>query len=271
MKDILASFCRIFGTPRQIILDIIALRNIYFLILIKGSCGNMQTVFLVRHGESLSNIGKATISPRSVRLTPVGAAQSLSVAEFLRSRASLDLIVTSPYQRTKQTAAPTKWMFHYVPEEEWDVQEFTYLSLIHKWSTVKNRQPKVLKYWQLCDPQFVDGPGAESFEEFIIRVKQAIKKLKEAKHQTIALFSHEQFINAMIWLLDHKSAVMTPRAMLDFRLFLKRHSIPNGTIVELTYDEKQDEWSYKFITEHLHEPEEQDRQEDTQRELALSR
>ena len=67
----------------------------------------MTIVFLIRHGESQSNAGLPTTSPNNVALTPQGRQQARHVADFLKFYPSLDLIVTSPYLRAKQTAEPT--------------------------------------------------------------------------------------------------------------------------------------------------------------------
>lgn len=81
------------------------------------------------------------------------------------------------------------------------MHEFTYLSSMHgESSTVLDRQPLVKTYWKRCDPFYVEGPGSESFEQFIERVKQVMADLKSLKVDTIAIFSHEQFIHAFLWL-----------------------------------------------------------------------
>src|SRR4051812_21278941 len=94
----------------------------------------MSIVFLVRHGESQSNAGAPTTDPKNVTLTPQGREQARQIANFLRLYPSIELIVTSPYLRTKQTADLTTTMplFRSVAQEEWDVQEFTYLSSMHQ-------------------------------------------------------------------------------------------------------------------------------------------
>ena len=88
----------------------------------------MRTVLLIRHGESLSNAGKPTSSPQNVPLTKLGKKQAEYIAEYLKSQSPLDLIVTSSYARSKQTAEQTILSFPLVPQKEWLVQEF-HLSL----------------------------------------------------------------------------------------------------------------------------------------------
>src|SRR5215471_4860289 len=106
----------------------------------------MIDVFLVRHGESQANAGFATPDPVKVALTSLGEKQAKEVATFFKESKplTLNLIVHSPFLRTKQTAQATKELFPRAVMEEWEVQEFTYLSSIHrKCSTVQDRKPLV--------------------------------------------------------------------------------------------------------------------------------
>src|SRR5438876_7502509 len=120
-------------------------------------------VTLIRHGESQSNAGWAATDPKDGGLTPHGHEQARQIATFLKEHTSLNLIVTSAYLRTKQTAAPTKEVFRIKFDEEWEVQEFTYLSPMYLgYSTTNDRRPLVDAYWEQCQPSYTDGRGSES-------------------------------------------------------------------------------------------------------------
>jgi probable phosphoglycerate mutase len=195
----------------------------------------MPTVLLVRHGESKSNAGLPTSSPKLVELTGKGFIQAEDIARILKAQPAPNLIVTSSYLRTKQTAKPTKLAFPSLPEEEWPVHEFTYLSPSY-WNedtTCKERQPLVDAYWETCNPSYVDGPGAESFAQFIERVREVKLRLKSSKLDKIVVFSHEQFISALLWLSKQDPGKMSPETMQDFRAFLKAHPIANGDLRRL--------------------------------------
>lgn len=214
----------------------------------------MPTVFLIRHAESQSNAGLPTIGPKQVELTPLGHEQAKYIATLLQSYALLNLIVTSPYLRTKQTANPVIATFDSIPTEEWSVQEFTYLSsLHHKYSTIADRKPLVDAYWEQLLPFHIVGPDAESFAQFIERVNAFLKLLRNEKYekQTIAVFSHEQFINAVLWLIDHKQTEISSKMMRDFRHYLDLHSLGNGAIVMMRYSENNARWLYKPIIKQL--------------------
>src|SRR5579872_1610726 len=196
----------------------------------------MHRFFLIRHGQSQANAGLATIAPKDVELTSEGYEQARKIAVFLREYTALNLIVTSRYLRTKQTAYQTRCEFRLIPHKEWKVEEFTYLSPEYFGnSTIYERRPLVDAYWDQHEPSFKDGYGSESFNDFMGRVQGVTRKLKKAasKGETIAVFSHEQFISAVLWSLNDEPARDDPEAMRAFRNYFNSHRIPNGSIVEV--------------------------------------
>lgn len=193
----------------------------------------MSDVLLIRHSESQSNAGMPTLRPDLIELTEEGWEQAKEITRFIQnSRFNPELIVTSSYLRTKQTAASTLLAYVSVPEEEWPVHEFTYLSSWHEAvSTIEDRQPMVDAYWELSDPSYVDGEFSESFEQFIARVREVKKRLANSNLNRIAVFSHQQFISAFSWLSRWHKQNMTPDAMKNFRAFMKAYPIPNAGII----------------------------------------
>ncbi len=218
----------------------------------------MPTILLIRHGESQSNAGEPSSCPHLVELTDKGWKQAEAIARFLQeAQLTPDLILTSSYIRTKQTTAPTTLAFSSVPEEEWPVQEFTYLSMWHEEnSTITERRPAVEAYWEKADPEFVEdskpqSPEPESFNQFIARVRNVKERLENMESGIIAIFSHEQFIFAFRWLSEHNLEEPSSESMKEFRASLKANPIPNGAIVEAKFHRGYDEWRYEMITSHL--------------------
>ncbi len=81
-----------------------------------------------------------------LELTDLGWRQSREVAASWTDAA--DLIVTSPYLRTQQTAAATIERFPNVPVEVWPIQEFTYLQPSRWNGTLSSeRMPYLERYW----------------------------------------------------------------------------------------------------------------------------
>jgi broad specificity phosphatase PhoE len=217
----------------------------------------MPIVLLIRHGESHANAGLPTAHPQTVKLTKKGLEQVESIPHTLKKYNLLPgLIVTSSYVRSQQTAEPTISTFPSVPVVEWPVHEFTYLSSWHAThSTVHERRVLVNEYWDNSDPTYIDAPGSESFEQFIARAAEVMAWLKQAKPNIIAVFSHEQFICALLWLLQRNLVTGKPAEedMKEYRNFQVSHKVPNGAIVRIDLHDGYEYPQYEMITSHLEE------------------
>ena len=157
---------------------------------------DMRAVF-VRHGQSTGNVGVPCDDLASIPLTDLGHEQAWAVADAW-DRAP-DLIVTSPYLRTQQTAALTIARFPGAPVEVWPIQEFTYLQP-GRWngSSGSERRPQLVRYWSEADPAYCDGEGAESFATLLRRAEAALERLAALPSPPLAyVFSHGQFIQAV--------------------------------------------------------------------------
>ena len=201
---------------------------------------SMQTkkkVWFFRHAQSLANADKNYKSDNfSVPLVPLSEL-GLKQAEEVVSYFGLapDLIVTSSYIRTKQTANYLIKKYPNTPQEEWeDIREFTYLSLDRCFNTsFGERQPFKEEYWNRNDPNYNDGEGAESFSDFISRVRNAIEMLKNCKEKFIVLFSHEFTISAVKYLLEKNPKEITSKEMSEYREYFLANRIPNTGKVEI--------------------------------------
>ncbi len=195
----------------------------------------MPIVLLIRHGESESNIGLPSLSPELVPLTPNGRFQAECIAQRLEAHRP-DLIVTSSFLRSKETAEPAKNLLNVPIVVDLPVHEFTYLaSWRNEYSTIKDRKPIVETYWEIAEPHLLDGPGAESFQQFIKRVWDVKEQLRASQYQRIAVFTHEQFILAFRWILDQErdSPYVDQDDMREFRGYLLANPVANGEIMSL--------------------------------------
>ena len=184
--------------------------------------------WLVRHGESAANAGIATTDPATIPLTPAGRSQAEKLAATLEQP---DLIVVSPYLRTRQTAEPTISRFPDVPVEVWPVQEFTYLSPERCiGTTAEQRRPMVEGYWHRCDPGHDDGAGAESFSAMLDRVKGLRERLAAHPADSIVVFTHGQIMQALRLLRAHAGAADW-ELMAWFLEFDRRSPIHNGMVL----------------------------------------
>lgn len=214
----------------------------------------MPIISLIRHGQSQSNAGLPTSNSEVIELTDKGRQQAGDIAQFLKNTLLIpEFIVISRYRRAVQTAEPTRALFPTIPTTKaWPVHEFNYAT---SWSTINStvaeRRVYVQAYWDYSDPIYKDGPGSESFKQFIERVRGVIKRLKETCHETIAIFSHQQFICALLWLSQRETLGLSSEAMREFKDFLRLNPVPNGGIVCVQFQNNQDRWQHELITSHL--------------------
>ncbi len=160
----------------------------------------MKSIWFIRHGESESNAGLPSKDPGSPPLTERGQGQAEYVAKYIEDEP--DLIVTSSYIRTQQTAAPTLKKFPNVPTEIWPVEEFTYLSsLLYANTTISERRSSGIRYWKKRDPAYRDGPGAESFNDLFDRAKETFELIRKSNTKKILIFSHGWFMRAIVYSL----------------------------------------------------------------------
>jgi broad specificity phosphatase PhoE len=212
----------------------------------------MQTIWFIRHGESESNRGMVTPRNATSPLTALGQQQSVHVAKAFP--APPELVITSPYIRTGMTAAPT--IARFAPSAsltnvEWPVQEFTFLAADRTANTVlKQRLPMAEQYWQRCEPHYIDGEGAESFANLIGRIQAMFERLRDRPESFIAVFTHGQFLRAMVWHYLVGEIAIDADAMRSFRLFDQSIPVPNAAILKMTLDGNDRRMS-NFITAHL--------------------
>jgi broad specificity phosphatase PhoE len=184
------------------------------------------TVRFIRHAESAANAGAATSDPASIPLTPHGHEQVQSISAAFT--VAPDLIVCSPFQRVRQTAALTLARFPAVPVETWPVHEFTYLAPARcAHTTAEQRKPWVAQYWDAADPLAVDGDGSESFAAFMWRVSATLDRLAGLQLASVALFGHGQFMQAVRWSISTRPQVIDADAMRAFHAFDLANPIVN--------------------------------------------
>lgn len=157
----------------------------------------MKEILWIRHGQSVGNAGMPTENRSSFPLSPLGVEQAKSLAAKIPF--TPDLIVSSPFRRAWETAAPTSARYPAVSMEIWpEVHEFTYLSPAScVGTTTEDRRPRVIAYWERLDPDYRDGGDAENFRDVMARAARAIEHLASRWEQHIVLFSHEQFIKCV--------------------------------------------------------------------------
>ena len=187
----------------------------------------MKTIVFLRHAESAANAGLPSANPGDIPLTKAGQVAADAAARDYEGPAP-DLIVVSPFRRAQETAAPYRRRFASALVEEWPVQEFTYLSTARcGTSSAEERRPLVEAYWHTATPETNDGPGAESFQDFIARVQTALEKLRNHPERSIMVVCHEMLMKAAMWIDTEKADLKATRAPQRFREFSLTFAIPN--------------------------------------------
>lgn len=185
----------------------------------------MTEIWLIRHAESTANAGAVSHDPQTIPLTELGWQQARQLVDQFEQ--TPDLIISSPFLRAQQTAAPTRTVFYATPYQVWPIQEFTYLdpkSCIG--TTAAQRKERVQAYWQKNDPTYIDGEGAESFSMMLNRARTMLAQLNE-QHGFILVFGHGQVMRATQLIRDYPEA----SDELLMQLFRQAPPIPNAYIL----------------------------------------
>ena len=196
----------------------------------------MKDIWLIRHAESLANIGEATSTPREIPLSENGLRQADDLANSIDDRP--DLIIISPYIRAEQTAEPFFELYPDVEVETSLVQEFTYLSVSRcRGTNSAQRRPWAEEYWERADPNYCDGDQSESFAEFIGRCSRFTSQMREREFELAFVFTHGQFIQGLLWNSMRFGREITSESMKAFQKFMTSFSIPNTAIIRVKIDE----------------------------------
>ncbi len=190
----------------------------------------MKQFWLIRHGQSTSNIGERIAYRGAPPLTALGRAQAEHVAAILP--ATPDLIVTSTFVRAQQTAVPLCGRFPHVPVQEWPVQEVTSLPIDeYPGTNGEERWPRIKSFWEQGDPHFSHGGGAESFADTNTRAAHLLTQLENCPAAQTVVFTHGLFMRFVLWVWLHGSVEKANDKMVEFQPFRRSTYIPNTAII----------------------------------------
>ena len=187
--------------------------------------------WLVRHGQSTSNAGLPAVGHGEVPLTALGLEQAREVAR--RVERQPDLLIVSPFLRAEATAEPIRARWPAAPCETWPIQELTYLSPARcRGTTADTRRPWAEEYWRRCDPDYCDGPDAESFRTFMGRLGDFHRRLLTLDGGFVIAVGHGQFFRAYLRALEEGFAA-TADWMKGYRSSETARPMANGEVIEL--------------------------------------
>lgn len=197
-----------------------------------GSVVPPELTWLVRHGQSTSNAGLPATGYDDVPLTALGHQQAREVANMVQDQP--DMLIVSPFLRAHATAEPIRARWPLARCETWPIQELTYLSPARcRGSTAETRRPLTEAYWRLCDPDYRDGPDAESFRSFMTRLLEFHRRLILAEGDLVVVVGHGQFFRAYLLGLNAGFS-SSPDWMKRYRNEETARPMANCEIVALT-------------------------------------
>lgn len=194
------------------------------------------TAWLIRHGESAANAGLPVSDFKQIPLTELGQQQAeIFAARFHElSPDPPTLIVRSPYLRARQTAEPFIQRYPEVPIETWPIYEFTYLDpIVSAGLNEIQRYPLYDRYWNHKDPDYHEANGAESFTQFLNRVRDMFHRLEHLPPGSrVAVFCHGYLMQAvrLLLLFPHRS---DQSMMSESRILNQNEPIANTEVLEL--------------------------------------
>ena len=182
-------------------------------------------IYLVRHGQSTSNIGMRTQGADSTILTDLGIRQAKDFAAKIDRKP--DLIVVSPFIRTRLTAQPLIDKYPDVHVETWDVQEFTFLGLKkYDGTTQDERRAIAEEYFAKNDPDYCPEEDGESLNMMMQRIDTMFEKLsKFDQDKFIIVFTHGRFMRGVHLRLQNLT--------IDLKTLLSLPAVPNTGIIKL--------------------------------------
>jgi|SRR5579862_3732925 len=194
-----------------------------------------RTIWLIRHAESASNAGAATEHPATIPLSSRGEEQARLLGH--RFPRKPERVIVSRYSRTRETAGPLLERFPDCPVEEWPIHELTFLEPArYRGTTEAQRKGPSSRYWEVCEPAYKDGPGAESYHEFVDRVRSSMERLSAGMEEFTAVFTHGYFIKAILWEILTSSALAAEKSMRGFAGFHDTVPIENAAVFPVRLD-----------------------------------
>lgn len=192
-----------------------------------------KQVTMVRHAQSEANAGLASSCHANIPLTINGTKQAESLAASITD--APELFVVSPFLRAAQTAQPMIEKYPDVTVETWEsIQEMHYLSEEKcAGTTAQQRLPMVKNYWELANPDYIDGKNAESFRQFFFRVTVFLQALEKRKEKNIVVVGHGLFMQAVICHILNGSKQQTHQSMVLYRNFSLMYPIENTGTIQL--------------------------------------
>jgi probable phosphoglycerate mutase len=210
----------------------------------------LKTVYFVRHGQSEDNVTPVFQSPDSP-LSESGQKQAGFIAERV-SKLSFDALISSTFQRAKQTAEVIARVSGKTPEYSELFVERTKPSSINGKSHADEKASALSKEWKVS--LFTPGlrvEDGENYDDIISRADKALLFLSNRPESSIVVVTHGFFLTmiiARILLGDALSAEA-------YKKFQGATSMENTGLTVLQYRsafEEDPRWHLWIYNDHAH-------------------
>lgn len=164
----------------------------------------MKKIYLVRHGQSESNVGGQLTTNKTIELTDLGHQQAQAVCQWVLDHIGTDIasIGVSKFIRTQQTAKPLVAATHIQPNVIEGLEEFNYLSFDAVRDLPLDERIAISdNFWLKNDLQDAHGNDSESFANFYTRVEQVFAYFKTLESGNHIVYTHGLWISMLIWQL----------------------------------------------------------------------
>lgn len=210
----------------------------------------IKTVYFVRHGQSEHNVAPIFQAPDS-KLSNIGIEQASYIAERV-SKLSFDVLISSPFERAKQTAEE-------ISKKTGKIPEYCDLFIERvKPSNIYNKpysDEKANNLWREWDKSLYT-PGlkiedGENYEDLVNRADKALDFFNSRKEQSFVVVTHGFFLRMIIF-----------RVLIGnfgngniFQHFQKASAMENTGLTVLRYQagfEEQPRWRLWIHNDHAH-------------------
>jgi broad specificity phosphatase PhoE len=191
---------------------------------------------MVRHAESLANVGGKSYGQKDIPLSQNGIISAIKFAKKIQIKP--DIIITSQYLRSMQTA------YHLITSNPrskamtFEVHEIRVLpDEYYINTTTKDRRSEKHDYWNTENPDILIGEGAETFREFSHRVCRFIDQIKKLNFDIAVVFSHKYFIAGVALALGSAEQEQYLNSPIRFKECMKEYLLGNLEVMKVTINE----------------------------------
>ncbi len=210
----------------------------------------MKKIYMVRHGESEGNVGTFMQGPTTI-LSDHGKIQIETVAERF-STIAIDIVISSPYQRTKHTAL--------------SIADVLKKEIIFSDLLVERRRPSVVIGKAKTDPIVIEVgqlirknihipnwhySDEENFEDLKNRAAQLFTYLETLEEENILLVTHGIFMRMiMAYVVFEKE--LTSREWEKFLIVFFNQNTGITLLEQKKFNDEDLRWHVTTWNDHAH-------------------